>query len=75
MKILLIEKMIIYNTWCKKFSLKFLSLLKNKPTQMRYNIKSLNIVLYSNDPDDLPLTDLDGAASLPYDTNIPDGGK
>ena len=30
-------------------------------------------MLYSSDPADLPLTDLDAAASLPYDTDIPDG--
>ena len=36
-------------------------------------LQSLNTVLYSNDPADLPLTDLDAAASLPYDTDIPDG--
>ena len=35
--------------------------------------QSLNTVLYSNNPADLPLTDLDAAASLPYDTDIPDG--
>ena len=38
-------------------------------------IQSLNGVLYSNDPSDLPLTDLDAASSLPYDTDIPEGGQ
>ena len=38
-------------------------------------LQSLNQVLYSNDPKDLPLTDLDAAASLPYDTDIPEGGN
>ncbi len=32
-------------------------------------------MLYSNDPKDLPLTDLDAASSLPYDTDIPEGGQ
>ena len=35
----------------------------------------MNGVLYSNDPSDLPLTDLDAASSLPYDTDIPEGGQ
>ena len=36
-------------------------------------LSSLNNVLYSNDPDEIPLTDIEAAASLPYDTDIPDG--
>ena len=36
-------------------------------------LSSLNNVLYSNNPDDIPLTDIEAAASLPYDTDIPDG--
>jgi len=36
-------------------------------------LSSLNNVLYSNDPDEIPLTDLQAAADLPYDTDIPDG--
>ena len=32
----------------------------------------MNSVLYSNDPDEIPLTDIEAAASLPYDTDIPD---
>merc|ERR1719312_393903 len=35
-------------------------------------LNSLNSVLYSNDPDEIPLTDIEAAASLPYDTDIPD---
>ena len=35
-------------------------------------LQSLNNVLYNNDPDDIPITDLDAAASLPYDTDIPE---
>ena len=34
--------------------------------------QSLNNVLYNNNPDDIPITDLDAAASLPYDTDIPE---
>ena len=39
-----------------------------------YNItpQSLNNVLYNSDPDDIPITDMDAAASLPYDTDIPE---
>ena len=29
-------------------------------------------MLYNNNPDDIPITDLDAAASLPYDTDIPE---
>ena len=36
-------------------------------------LQSLNNVLYSNDPKEIPLTDIDAAASLPYDTDIPEG--
>ena len=36
-------------------------------------LSSLNNVLYSSNPDDIPLTDLEAAASLPYDTDIPEG--
>ena len=37
-------------------------------------LSSLNNILYSNDPDDIPLTDIEDAASLPYDTDIPEDG-
>ncbi len=30
----------------------------------------MNNVLYANDPDNLPITDFDNAASMPYDTDI-----
>ena len=33
----------------------------------------LNQILYSNDPDEIPLTDFERAASMPYDTDIPEG--
>ena len=33
----------------------------------------MNNILYSNDPDTIPLTDLEAAADLPYDTDIPEG--
>ena len=36
-------------------------------------LSSLNNVLYTNDPDEIPLTDIEAAASLPYDTDIPEG--
>ena len=42
---------------------------------LKHFFQSLNQVLYSNDPKDLPLTDLDAASSLPYDTDIPEGGQ
>ena len=35
-------------------------------------MQSLNNILYSNDPNQIPLTDLEAAADLPYDTDIPD---
>ena len=35
-------------------------------------LSSLNNVLYSNDPADIPLTDIEAAADLPYDTDIPE---
>jgi len=35
--------------------------------------KSLNNILYSNDPNQIPLTDFNAAADLPYDTYIPAG--
>lgn len=38
-------------------------------------MQSLNNVLYNNDPDDIPLTDMEAAASLPYDTDIPEVTK
>ena len=34
--------------------------------------QSLNNVLYSNDPNEIPLTDIEAAADLPYDTDIPE---
>ena len=34
--------------------------------------QSLNNILYSNDPNEIPLTDLEAAADLPYDTDIPE---
>ena len=34
--------------------------------------QSLNNILYSNDPDEIPLTDIEAAADLPYDTDIPE---
>ena len=37
-----------------------------------YSIQSLNNILYSNDPDEIPLTDIEAAADLPYDTDIPE---
>ena len=33
----------------------------------------LNSILYSNDPKEIPLTDFERAASMPYDTDIPEG--
>ena len=36
-------------------------------------VQSLNVVLISKNPEDLPLTDLAKASSLPYDTDIPQG--
>ena len=33
----------------------------------------LNSILYSNDPDEIPLTDFEAAADMPYDTDIPEG--
>ena len=35
-------------------------------------MQSLNNILYSNDPNEIPLTDLEAAADLPYDTDIPE---
>ena len=32
----------------------------------------MNNILYSNDPNEIPLTDLEAAADLPYDTDIPE---
>ena len=29
-------------------------------------------MLYNSDPDDIPITDMDAAVSLPYDTDIPE---
>ena len=29
-------------------------------------------MLYSNDPNEIPITDIEDAASLPYDTDIPE---
>ena len=37
-----------------------------------FSIQSLNNILYSNDPDEIPLTDIEAAADLPYDTDIPE---
>ena len=33
----------------------------------------LNNILYSDDPKEIPLTDFEAAADLPYDTDIPEG--
>ena len=33
----------------------------------------LNSILYSNDPNEIPLTDFQAAADMPYDTDIPEG--
>ena len=33
----------------------------------------LNSILYSNDPKEIPLTDFEAAADMPYDTDIPEG--
>lgn len=35
-------------------------------------MESLNSILYANDPDEIPLTDFERAAEMPYDTNIPE---
>ena len=35
----------------------------------------MNNILYSNDPDEIPLTDIEAAADLPYDTDIPEDGN
>ena len=37
--------------------------------------QGVNNVLYNNDPDDIPITDMDAAGSLPYDTDIPEVNK
>ena len=39
------------------------------------SFQSLNSILSSNNPDDIPLTDFTAAAGLPYDTYIPEGKK
>ena len=46
-------------------------------TKYKYNLllKSLNGVLYTNDPSQIPITDFEAAASLPYDTDIPEGAE
>ena len=36
-------------------------------------MEGLNSILYSNDPDEIPLTDFERAAEMPYDTDIPEG--
>ena len=36
-------------------------------------MESLNNILYSDDPDEIPLTDFEAAADMPYDTDIPEG--
>ena len=36
-------------------------------------MEGLNSILYSNDPNEIPLTDFEAAADMPYDTDIPEG--
>ena len=36
-------------------------------------MEGLNNIIYSNDPDNIPLTDFEAAIDLPYDTDIPEG--
>ena len=36
-------------------------------------MEGLNSILYSDDPSEIPLTDFEKAADMPYDTDIPEG--
>ena len=36
-------------------------------------MEGINSILYSNDPNAIPLTDFEKASDLPYDTDIPEG--
>lgn len=36
-------------------------------------MEGLNSILYANDPSQIPLTDFEAAADMPYDTDIPEG--
>ena len=38
-------------------------------------MEGLNSILLSNDPNEIPLTDFERAADLPYDTDIPEGDE
>ena len=38
-------------------------------------MEGLNSILYSNDPNEIPLTDFEAAADMPYDTDIPEGNE
>ena len=40
---------------------------------LRIYFQSLNSILMASDASELPVTDFEAAASLPYDTDIPDG--
>ena len=36
-------------------------------------MEGLNSILYSDDPNEIPLTDFEKAADMPYDTDIGEG--